>query len=312
MKEELRKCKLENEALIFDLRDSKTKVAVLEEGKAQLQMELAKEKKRQAQLKLQQFVANADSRATERRRSPRPLQTGAMSVELQPVNMQNLDDPTFTTLKQQKERRLQISTEPEVKMATTPQNRLQLSERKQPTWQTNKSQDRRMAKSPSNGMVPLAKKFSAFPASNRNQATRNALTFSNPGLISGGTSRNYTDVSASQKGPQGAALANRSFTNFTQQFHGGSLAQIKTGKSHAAMKLSQSNFLSAKQLVASRENSISNESCELSPDQETSNKRRLLGDDDDPTMREEIDADSLSMINPLVTPGPEDNRCSNF
>ena len=235
-----------------------------------------------------------------------------MSVELQPVNMQNLDDPTFTTLKQQKERRLQISTEPEVKMATTPQNRLQLSERKQPTWQTNKSQDRRMAKSPSNGMVPLAKKFSAFPASNRNQATRNALTFSNPGLISGGTSRNYTDVSASQKGPQGAALANRSFTNFTQQFHGGSLAQVKTGKSHAAMKLSQSNFLSAKQLVASRENSISNESCELSPDQETSNKRRLLGDDDDPTMREEIDADSLSMINPLVTPGPEDNRCSNF
>ena len=47
LEEELRRCKQENESLIFDLRDSKTKVAVLEENKAQLQMELARERKRQ-------------------------------------------------------------------------------------------------------------------------------------------------------------------------------------------------------------------------------------------------------------------------
>ena len=34
LEEELRRCKQENETLIFDLRDSKTKVAVLEESKA--------------------------------------------------------------------------------------------------------------------------------------------------------------------------------------------------------------------------------------------------------------------------------------
>ena len=34
LEEELRRCKQENESLIFDLRDSKTKVAVLEENKA--------------------------------------------------------------------------------------------------------------------------------------------------------------------------------------------------------------------------------------------------------------------------------------
>ena len=40
LEQELKKCKLENDSLIDDLRDSKTKVAVLEENKAQLQMEL--------------------------------------------------------------------------------------------------------------------------------------------------------------------------------------------------------------------------------------------------------------------------------
>ena len=40
MEQELQKCKEENDCLIFDLRDSKTKVAVLEEKKAQLQIEL--------------------------------------------------------------------------------------------------------------------------------------------------------------------------------------------------------------------------------------------------------------------------------
>ena len=40
-------CKKENESLIDDLRDSKTKVAVLEEKRAQLQIELQKEKKKQ-------------------------------------------------------------------------------------------------------------------------------------------------------------------------------------------------------------------------------------------------------------------------
>jgi len=34
MEDELSKCRQENETLIFDLRDSKTKVAVLEESKA--------------------------------------------------------------------------------------------------------------------------------------------------------------------------------------------------------------------------------------------------------------------------------------
>ena len=47
LEEEQRRCKQENESLIFDLRDSKTKVAVLEESKALLQMELTRERKRQ-------------------------------------------------------------------------------------------------------------------------------------------------------------------------------------------------------------------------------------------------------------------------
>ena len=42
--EELTKCKTENESLIFDLRECKTKMAFLEEKKAMLQIELAKEK----------------------------------------------------------------------------------------------------------------------------------------------------------------------------------------------------------------------------------------------------------------------------
>ena len=46
LQEELSQCKKENESLIDDLRDSKTKVAVLEEKKAQLQIELQKEKKK--------------------------------------------------------------------------------------------------------------------------------------------------------------------------------------------------------------------------------------------------------------------------
>lgn len=46
LEEELRKCKQENESLIFDLRDSKTKVAVLEESRAMMQMELTRERKR--------------------------------------------------------------------------------------------------------------------------------------------------------------------------------------------------------------------------------------------------------------------------
>lgn len=44
---ELKKYKQENESLIDDLRETKTKVAVLEESKAQLQIEIAKERKRQ-------------------------------------------------------------------------------------------------------------------------------------------------------------------------------------------------------------------------------------------------------------------------
>ena len=47
MEQELAKFQEENDSLIFDLRDSKTKVAVLEENKAQLQMELGNLKKLQ-------------------------------------------------------------------------------------------------------------------------------------------------------------------------------------------------------------------------------------------------------------------------
>lgn len=49
MEIELKKCKKENEILIDDLCDTKTKVAVLEENKAQLQMELTKERKKNSQ-----------------------------------------------------------------------------------------------------------------------------------------------------------------------------------------------------------------------------------------------------------------------
>lgn len=46
LEQELTKCRQENESLIFDLRDSKTKVAILEEQKALLEMELAREKEK--------------------------------------------------------------------------------------------------------------------------------------------------------------------------------------------------------------------------------------------------------------------------
>ena len=44
---EIKTCKTENEALMMDLKDCKTKIAVLEENKAQLSMELIRERKRQ-------------------------------------------------------------------------------------------------------------------------------------------------------------------------------------------------------------------------------------------------------------------------
>ena len=44
LQQELIKCQQENESLIFDLRDSKTRVAILEEQKALLEMELVREK----------------------------------------------------------------------------------------------------------------------------------------------------------------------------------------------------------------------------------------------------------------------------
>ena len=65
LEEELRRCKQENESLIFDLRDSKTKVAVLEENKAQLQMELARERKRQVKQTLGQAKVNAEHKIAE-------------------------------------------------------------------------------------------------------------------------------------------------------------------------------------------------------------------------------------------------------
>ena len=46
LQEELSKCKTENESLIFDLRECKTKMAFLEEKKAMLQIELTREKKK--------------------------------------------------------------------------------------------------------------------------------------------------------------------------------------------------------------------------------------------------------------------------
>ena len=46
LQEELGKCKTENESLIFDLRECKTKMSFLEEKKAMLQIELAREKKK--------------------------------------------------------------------------------------------------------------------------------------------------------------------------------------------------------------------------------------------------------------------------
>ena len=70
LEEELRRCKQENESLIFDLRDSKTKVAVLEENKAQLQMELARERKRQVKQTLGQAKVNAEQKIADQR-SPR-------------------------------------------------------------------------------------------------------------------------------------------------------------------------------------------------------------------------------------------------
>ena len=46
LQEDLTKCKTENESLIFDLRECKTSLAFLEEKKAMLQIELAREKKK--------------------------------------------------------------------------------------------------------------------------------------------------------------------------------------------------------------------------------------------------------------------------
>ena len=65
LEEEQRRCKQENESLIFDLRDSKTKVAVLEESKALLQMELARERKRQVKQTMGQAKVNAEHRIAE-------------------------------------------------------------------------------------------------------------------------------------------------------------------------------------------------------------------------------------------------------
>lgn len=46
LQDELSKCRTENESLIFDLRECKTNMAFLEEKKAMLQIELARERKK--------------------------------------------------------------------------------------------------------------------------------------------------------------------------------------------------------------------------------------------------------------------------
>jgi len=65
LQEELGKCKTENESLIFDLRECKTKMAFLEEKKAMLQIELAREKKKKIKTNASQSVISEDFGDTE-------------------------------------------------------------------------------------------------------------------------------------------------------------------------------------------------------------------------------------------------------
>ena len=64
MEEELAKCRQENESLIFDLRDSKTKVAMLEEKRMQLEMELVREKNKASKQYIDQVRKHADQNRT--------------------------------------------------------------------------------------------------------------------------------------------------------------------------------------------------------------------------------------------------------
>ena len=65
LQEELGKCKTENESLIFDLRECKTKMAFLEEKKAMLQVELAREKKKKIKTNASHSVISEDFGDTE-------------------------------------------------------------------------------------------------------------------------------------------------------------------------------------------------------------------------------------------------------
>lgn len=60
LQEELSKCKTENESLIFDLRECKTKMAFLEEKKAMLQIELTREKKKRTINKSRSDLGSVD------------------------------------------------------------------------------------------------------------------------------------------------------------------------------------------------------------------------------------------------------------
>lgn len=60
LQDELSKCKTENESLIFDLRECKTKMAFLEEKKAMLQIDLTREKKKRTIEKSRSDLGSVD------------------------------------------------------------------------------------------------------------------------------------------------------------------------------------------------------------------------------------------------------------
>ena len=182
LQEELAKCRQENESLIFDLRDSKTKVAILEEQKAQLEMELAREKEktlsavnRASKQYIEQVRKHADQKqnfnySPKTPHTPQPLTIAARSSGSAGIGGGMFGkggkiehaikvEPAFSHTKSNK-----LNSSSTTHNSTKPTNVLAQSRQSsdsQPAQALNTSGARspRAAK-----MIPLSQKFCAFPA----------------------------------------------------------------------------------------------------------------------------------------------------
>ena len=175
LQDELGKCKNENESLIFDLRECKTKMAFLEEKKAMLQIELTRERKKKSKQMKDAEDDKSMNGADEEKNINVTVHSQSnylgcfpfggksnMSVRVQPALSQNLYKKNNTGDKAKE------------LLTTLPERRSESGEISDRLLNNNLNQSAQLYRSPqSRKLVPLSKKFSAYPISDFKSTTNN-------------------------------------------------------------------------------------------------------------------------------------------